>query len=339
MFDLKRLFAILICFAVLTGGCQLFPAEKKEEVTGWTEGAMLKVGEQQIDYREGLVYLDATRKDYEQYYGTDIWNYRIKTNGDTLGITVKEQVLESIIYLKIVCLRANELNVYLSEDELREVDLQAAEYMKTLEGSEILEMGVNENVVRRVYCDNYLARKVFEQATLNIDTNIPNEVASQHHFYSIALRNAKIGANGERAEYTEEEKSAIRDQLYSMRETWKTYSDMYSYAKTKTDDLSMLDLMIGKGDLKDGNLENILMGLRDGEFSDIIEGENYYYIFYCDTAFDADATQAKKEEMIADRQKAEFERLYEQWRAETVVEVNRPVWDKADVFTVKVEDE
>ncbi len=337
---MKRLLTIILCFAILAGGCSNpFVNEKKDDTVGWVDGAMLKVGEQQIDYREGLVYLDATKKDYEQYYGTDIWNYRIKTNGDTLGITVKEQVLESIIYVKIVCLKANELNVYLSEDELREVDEQAAEYMKTLEGSEILAMGVNENVVRRIYNDNYLARKVFEQATLNIDTNIPNEIACQHHFYSIALRNAKIGANGERVEYTEGERLAIRDQLYSMRETWKTYSDMYSYAKTKTDDLSMLELMIGTGDLKDKALESTLMGLKDGEFSDIIEGENYSYIFYCKTAFDVDATQQKKEEIIAERQRIEFENLYEQWRAATTVEVNREVWDKADVFTVKVEDD
>ncbi len=336
---MKRCVLILLCLTLLAGGCTIFKQEEKEEKESWVEGAMLKVGDQQIDYREGLVYLDATRKEYEQYYGTDIWNYRIKTNGDTLGITVKEEVLEAIIYIKTVCMRANELNVYLSEDELKSVDDQAAEYMRTLEGSDILEKGVNENVVRRIYSDNYLARKVFEQATLNIDTNIPDEIACQHHFYSVALRNSKIGPNGEKVEYTEDKKEEIKKQLYEMREKWKTYTDMYSYAKTKTEDLSMLELMIGKGELENKELENMLMALGDGEFSEVFEGEDFFYIFYCDTAFDIDATQEKKEEIIAERQKQAFEELYEKWREETEIEVNQTVWDEVDVFTVKVKDE
>ncbi len=336
---MKRLLILLLIPLLLTGGCGFGKREEKNDGTKWAQGAMLRVGDLQIDYREGLVYLDATRKDYERYYGTDIWNYRIKSNGDTLGITVKEQVLEAIIYVKIVCSMADGLNVYLSDDELKDVDLQAEEYVKSLEGSEILKMGVNTDVVRRIYSDNLLARKVFERATLNIDTNISNETAGQHHFYSIAVRNSKIGPDGERVDYSEAEREAIREQLREIKESWENSSDMYSFAKTKTEDLSMLDLMIGIGDLEDKNLEAALMKLRDGAFSDIVESGNFFYVFYCRTAFDVDATQEKKEEMIEKRREEAFEALYEGWREATDVEVNSEIWDSIDVFTVKIGDE
>ncbi len=322
---------MLLVLMLLPGGCGALKREENKEETEWIEGAMLKVGDLQIDYREGLVYLDATRREYERYYGTGIWDYKINDKGLLLGNAVKAEVLDSMVYLKIVCSKADEMNVCLTEDELREADKRADEYMKTLEGSRILEMGVNENVLRRIYSDNSLARKVFEQATLNVDTNIPNEYAKQHHFYSIAVGKKKVGVGGEILEFTEEEKAAAREQLGKLKEGWMEAKDLYSYAKTKTEDLTRLDMVIGRGDLDGSSLENALMGMRTGGFTDIIEDGDYYYVFYCMTEFDVDATQEKKEEIIRERQERAFENLYEKWHEETEVLINHAVWDKMEI--------
>ena len=53
----------------------------------------------------------------------------------------------------------------------------------------------------------------------------------------------------------------------------------------------------------------------------------FYYIFYCATEFDVDATQEKKEEIIAARQEEEFQTRYKEWRGVTHIEVNEAVWD------------
>jgi len=64
--------------------------------------------------------------------------------------------------------------------------------------------------------------------------------------------------------------------------------------------------------------------------SEVIETTDYYYIFYCVTDFDVDATHAKKEEIIADRQEKEFQTRYKEWRGTTHIEVNEEIWDALD---------
>ena len=200
---------ILVLAAVIFGR----KGEDKEKETVWQEGSMLRIGDTQVDYREGLVYLDAVKADYEQYYGSDIWKYEIDVNGNTMGQVIKDQTLEQIIYIKVVCQKADELGIVLSEEELQQVDQQTAAYMQKIQGSELLLHGVNADIVRRIYSDNLLARKTFEVTTLNVDTDIPDEEAAQRRFYTIAIRNYKIDASGNRAAYegTELDKKARRN--------------------------------------------------------------------------------------------------------------------------------
>ena len=125
---------ILVLAAVIFGR----KGEEKEEETKWLEGSMLRIGDTQVDYREGMVYLNAVQQDYEQYYGSDIWKYAIDSHGNTMGEVIKEQTLEQMIYIKVVCQKASELGIVLSEEELQTVDTQTADYMAKLQESDLL---------------------------------------------------------------------------------------------------------------------------------------------------------------------------------------------------------
>lgn len=320
---MKKVLATILIAALLLGGCSL----KKEEKQGtkWVDGAYLRIGDMQIDYREGLVYLDATRSDYEQYYGSEIWTYTVRADGSTLQDIIKQQVLDEMIYVKIVCAQAEKMNVSLTGDELAIVDAQTEDYMLKLQGSDLLKQGINKDIVRKVYQDNALARKVFEQATLNIDTNISNDEAGQHHVYSFAVRNYKIGSAGERVEYSAEEKAELKARVENMRNDAILSEDFLKYATGVTEDSEMLDVFVGKGSLNSA-IEQEVLSLQDGECSSVLETSDYFYVFYCASAFDIDKTMEKKEEIIATRQEEAFEAFYTQWRTETDVELNEEVW-------------
>ncbi len=164
---MKALILFLLIPLLAVSGCAAEKRDKKTEEVKWTENAFLLVGDGQIDGSEGLAYLDATLKDLRQFYGPDIWNYKVSADGTKVGDSVKERVLEDIIRIKVVCLKADEQNVWLSREELKEADDRAAEYVKTLDGS-LAEKGVNENVLRRIYSDNALAKKVYDKVTAGI---------------------------------------------------------------------------------------------------------------------------------------------------------------------------
>lgn len=322
---------ILIFIVILVLAAVIFgrKGEEKPEETVWQEGSMLRIGDTQVDYREGLVYLDAVRRDYEQYYGGDIWKYAVDSQGNTMGEVIKNQTLEQIIYIKVVCKKADELGIVLSEEELQIVEQQTADYMGELQGSELLLHGVNADIVRRVYADNLLARKTFEVTTLNVDTAIPDEEAAQHRFYTIAIRNFKIDSSGNRVSYEGTEQEELKARVESLRQQGMQAEDFYKLAAANTEESTMLEITGGVGDFPEA-YEAAVLALNAGEVSEVIETTDYFYIFYCVTDFDVDATYQKKEMMIANRQEEEFKTRYQEWRGITHIEVHEEVWDALD---------
>jgi len=322
---------ILIFVVVLVLAAIIFgrKGEDKPKETVWQEGSMLRIGDTQVDYREGLVYLNAVQQDYEQYYGSEIWQYAVDARGNTMGEVIKEQTLEQIIYIKVVCQKASELGIVLSEEELQTVDRQTADYMAKLQESDLLLHGVNSDIVRRIYADNLLARKTFEVTTLNVDTDIPDAEAAQHKFYTIAIRNFKIDAYGNRISYEGTEAEELATRVENLRAQALETSDFYKLASANTEDSDMLEITGGIGDFP-ANYEDEVLALNTGETSEVIKAEDYYYIFYCVTDFDVDATYEKKEEMIAQRQEEEFKNRYQEWREIIPVEVHEEIWDALD---------
>jgi len=320
---------VLIVAAVIFG---LKSGNKKEE-TIWQEGSMLRIGDNQVDYREGMIYLNAVQEDYEQYYGSDIWKYAVDSHGNTMGEVIKDQTLEQIIYVKVVCQKADELGIVLSEEELHLVDKQTEDYMKKIQGSDMLLHGVNADIVRRIYSDNLLARKTFEVTTLNVDTDIPDKEAAQHRFQTIAIRNFKIDSSGNRISYEGAELEELQARVAALKQQATETEDFYKLAMANTEDSTQLELLGGIGDFPE-EYEDVVLALNAGEVSEVIETTDYYYIFYCVTDFDVDATYEKKEEIIAARQEEEFQTRYQEWRGTTRIEVNEEVWDALD-FTME----
>ncbi len=320
---------IFIAIAVILGRS----TGTKEQKTVWQEGSMLRIGDTQVDYREGLIYLNAVQKEYEQYYGNDIWKYSVDSNGNTMGELIKAQVLDQITYIKVVCKKADELAIVLSEEELLQVEEQTKAYMEKIKGSDLLLHGINADIARRIYADNLLARKTFEVTTLNVNTDISNEEAAQSRFQTIAVRTYKIDASGNRVSYTEAELTELLSRVEALRTQALTTDNFYKLASDNTEDATMLDFTAGEGDFPEEYKDKVL-GLKAGQLSEVIETTDYLYIFYCVTEFDEDATQAKKEEIILERQEEEFKRCYQEWKEQIAIEVNEEVWN-AIGFTTK----
>ena len=308
--------------------------KRKEEKTVWQEGSMLRIGDTQVDYREGLIYLNAVQEEYEQYYGGDIWKYTVDSQGNTMGELIKQQVLDQIIYIKVVCKKADELAIVLSEEELLQVEEQTKKYMERIQGSNLLLYGINADIARRIYADNLLARKTFEVTTLNVDTAISNEEAVQKRFQTIAVRTYKVDASGNRISYEGEELAELLARVEALRTQALTTEDFYKLASSNTEDSTMLDFTAGEGDFLEEYADKVLK-LKAGQLSEVIETTDYFYIFYCVTEFDEDATQAKKEEIISLRQEEEFKRCYEEWKEQIHIEVNEEIWNSIGFNTKK----
>lgn len=330
----------LVCCMLLAiaGGCKKNPGTAENPTgpvdrTKYMDETVVKIDGTEVGYREAMLYLQAAKREYESAYSGEIWQYILNEDGTTLGEWVKNQTLEQIIYVKIVCAQAKRLGIELDSEEKNRVAERTEEYMGRAEYGTLALYGIARKDVERVYTDTALAQKIYDSVTLNVDTDISNEEAAQKHLQSLMLKNYHEDELGNRSSLTVQELIATLDRFDSLYLEAQETDDFYSLAYANTEDKLYLDMMVGKGTLPEEF--SAAYGLAAGE-SMQIRTEDGYYIFYCVSEYDEDATIAKKEELIALRQEEEFRKLYEEWRGEAKIEMNEVIW-KAIGFDLEAE--
>ena len=291
--------------------------------TEYMDEAVVTIDGSEVGYREAMLYLQAAKQEYESAYGGEIWQYMLNADGTTLGQWVKNQTLEQIIYIKIVCAQAKRLGIELDSEEKRRVAERTEEYMGKAEYGTLALYGIARKDVERVYADTMLAQKIYDSVTLNVDTDISNTEAAQKHLQSLMLKNYHEDELGNHSALTVQELIATLDRFDALYKEAQETTDFYSLAYANSEDKQYLDIMVGDGDLPE--MFSAAYGLAEGEAMQI-RTDSGYYIFYCVSEYDEDATIAKKEELIALRQEEEFKKLYEDWRGEAKIEMNEVLW-------------
>ena len=330
---------LVMCLLLGTlAGCKK-DSGKTENPTGpvdrteYMDEAVVTIDDTEVGYREAMLYLQAAKQEYEIAYGGEIWQYTLNADGTTLGQWVKNQTLEQIIYIKIVCAQAKRLGIELDSEEKRRVAERTEEYMGKAEYETLALYGIARKDVERVYADTMLAQKIYDSVTLNVDTDISNTEAAQKHLQSLMLKNYHEDELGNHSALTVQELIATLDRFDALYKEAQETTDFYSLAYANSEDKQYLDIMVGEGDLPE--MFSAAYGLAEGEAMQI-RTDNGYYIFYCVSEYDEDATIAKKEELIALRQEEEFKKLYEDWRGEAKIEMNEVLW-KAIGFDLEAE--
>ena len=289
----------------------------------YMDDAAVTVNGDSVSYREAMLYLQTARQEYEGAYGSEIWQYTLNADGSSLGEWVKDQTLEKIVYIKVVCSEAKKRGIELDSEEKSIVAQRTEDYMKKAEYSALSLYGIARKDVENVYTDNALAQKLYDTVTLNVDTDITDAEAEQKHIQSMMLKNYHEDELGNRSAMTVLELIATLDRFDALFEEAKTTKDFYSLAFANTEDKTLLDQWVGEGELPEEFAA--AYGLKTGEAMQI-KAENGYYIFYCASDYDEEAIRAKKEELIALRQEKAFDEVYDTWRAEATVEINEELW-------------
>lgn len=330
---------LAVCLLLGTlAGCKKAPGTTENPTgpvdrTEYMDDAVVTIDGAEVGYREAMLYLQAAKQEYESAYGGEIWQYMLNADGTTLGEWVKNQTLEQIIYVKIVCAQAKRLGIELDSEEKNRVAERTEEYMGKAEYGTLALYGIARKDVERVYADTMLAQKIYDSVTLNVDTDISNAEAAQKHLQSLMLKNYHEDEMGNHSALTVQELIAALDRFDSLYKEAQETKDFYSLAYANTEDKQYLDVMVGEGDLPEAF--SAAYNLGEGEAMQI-RTDSGYYIFYCVSEYDEDATIAKKEELIALRQEEEFKKLYEDWRGEAKIEMNEVLW-KAIGFDLEAE--
>lgn len=305
------------------GNASLSPTGVPTEA--WPENVLLTIDGKPVDYREALLLLLAAKEEAEILYGAGIWDYTLDEEGTTYAMLRKEQVLEEVINMHIACLHAAELNVDIYEEENRDIADYTSEFIANVGNESLLRYNLTEALIKQVYHNNTLALKVYESITLSVDTDISDDEARQMKIQYIFKNKYVEEADGNRTELDEEALTALRAKMQELRDTGMSKDNFESFAELNTDAKDGVTKNIGAGDFP-VEIERIVLGLKDGEFSPVLETEDGFYVVKCVLAFDEDATAARKEEMIVERQDAMFATTFQRWKEQAEIIINEEKW-------------
>lgn len=318
---------ILVMTATLFAGCSSKDNNKKKLPTseGFTSDVVMRIGGKDVSYAEANVYLMSMREEVETLYGADIWDFVFTHDGDTYSTLMKRELLQKIIYIKLVCLMAKEFDVAMEADDILNVNDYTQEYMSGVTEEAVKKYKITEELIRNIYMDNVLAEKIYETITLNADKNYEEADVLKADFNYIRISKYYEDLEGNQVPMGDKELEAARVKADNILEEAKTKEDFFNYAKGKSDD-STVELTVTRKELPVKSAA-AAFALQEGEMSGIVEEEDGFYIFYCKSVKNELATQITEEELINKLSREYFESLYQTWRANISVEINEALWD------------
>lgn len=301
--------AILFAVTGALGGCSAIGGSAIDDTVEAVnvDGVSIPLGEVNFYLR----YQQASMQNaYGAYFGEDFMNQDLMGLGRTYGETVRDTTVDTLTEYYLVEAHAEELGVSLSEEEKTAASDAAKAFIADNKKSALTAMSADEAAVTHVLELMALQSKVYADRAGTIDTEVDDEEAAQKRISYV--RNSTAGItddDGNEVELTEEElaekKSVMEDILSEAKES----QDLSAAAEAH--ELQASSITYGKDDTLFGeDVKNAADKLEDGEFSEVIEADNAYYIVYMESTFDEEATENERQNILQTRRQEAYDNWY-----------------------------
>lgn len=311
----------LSLFLVLgLGGCESINRDTKIVLTtGFTKDEVFRIETASCYKKEVMVYLTNLQNQYEQVYGTEIWQQ--ERDGVTIEQSVKESVLAEIAQIKTMNLMAENYGLSLNEAEQSAVEEAAKTYYESLTETEKEQLDVTVDTIRQLYREYALADKVYDYMIKDVNPEISDDEAR-----TVVVQQILIRTGTQEQPYSDEQKSyAYAQAVEALRrveagEDFDVVAARYSEAAEST-------VSIRKGD-RDAAYEETAFELGNEEVSDVIETPEGYYILKCVSTLNREETDSNKVKIVEERRKEVFGREYDSYVKTLTRHMNEELWQE-----------
>lgn len=329
---------LLLSLVFSLSGCAAKSADtesKENEVstkvvltTGFNEEEVFRISKSSCTLPEIMVYLTNMQDQYENVYGTGIWDTNI--DGVTLEQKVKDTVIARIAQVKTMALLAESYEVTLSEKEKKAVETAAQAYYESLNETEITKMDITEDTIVQLYTEFALANRVYDTIIQDVNPEISDDEARTITVQQILIRTYNLDENGNRVEYTESQKTEAYKRAENVLKEAKDGTDFAVLAEKYSED-GNVTYSFGKGEME-AAFEEAAFNLGNEEISDIVQTQYGYYIIKCVSTFDVKQTDANKEKIVEQRKKEAFNEVYDRFVSGLTRNLNNDLWDSVEMI-------
>ncbi len=279
---------------------------------------------------------------YMAYFGENMWDSDLYGNGSTLTQDVKEGVAEDLQEMYLLKAHMEEYGISLSEEEESAITKAAEEFIASNSKEAIKQIGA-ENIenVKEMLRLHTIQDKMYDRIIEDADADVTDEDAAQRTFsYVVINTGGYTDEDSNYVEYTEDEIAGLKDtaaeiaaaENFDTAVTDAGYTvSTASYGSAEDDDSTLDTAVLEAADQ-----------LSEGQVSGVVETDSAYYVLRLDSEYDEEATAAKKEEMITEKQEDYYNDILDGWKDAAKWTINEDEWAKVtfeDHFTQPEEED
>ena len=294
------------------------------------------VGESEIKLGVANFYARMQQAQYETYYagmmgttGEELWAK--ETDGKTYEQSVKSDMIKSLENMYILEQHASEYDVVLSEDGKKAIDKAAEEFDENnaLEDKEAVS-GYNK-YVKKVLELITIQSKMEDAMTADVDTEVSDDEAAQKAMKYVFYSYTK-DENDSTSTMSETEKTEVKKKATDFAEKLKN-SDTKDIDAVASE--AGMEVQTATFDSESTSPNADLVKAADaltaeGDITDAIETDSGIYVAKVTSFLDRTATDAKKQSIVEERKKDQYDDLLKKWRKKTDINLNKRVWKKVD---------
>lgn len=314
------------------------------------------VGEDNVTLGTANMMLRMTQAQMASYYSmfggstTGMWEQEGE-DGKTYGESTKEDIMEQIHDVLLLKQHASDYDVTITDEEKEKITEAAEQFMEDNGEETIAKLAVSQSDIETLLTLYTYQEKMYDPMTADVDTNVEDSEAAQSRITYCRISTAPTtDEEGNSVELTDEEKQEKKDQAQAVLDKVQAQedqasADMDALAKEIDENLNATSTTYGSDDtILDDAVKEAASTLEDGQVaSEIVEGEDAYFVVRMDSVFDEDATQTKKDSIVSERKQDAYQELLDKWEEETDITIDEKLWKKVkltdkDNYTYKQEE-
>ena len=273
-------------------------------------------------------------------FGTGFWSQDLFGEGTDMVTSVKNNVAENIEILYLLEDHMGDYKVEITEEELAQMDEAAAKFMEDNTKEAISQMGATQEYVKEMLRLNTIQAKMQAAIEAEVDTEVSDEEAAQKTISYVQVNSkSTTDDEGNAKEYTEEEKENLKKEVEafaaSAKDDFKAAAEAAGYTVTESKSYGADEETLDKALIEGADK------LKEGEISPVLTGEEAFFVARMDSAFDKEATEKKKTEIVEQRRSDHYKEVCDGYKEGVKYEVNEKEWAKVkfdDLFTIKQEE-
>lgn len=333
------LLAVLLMGATALTGCSAPHTVDGSAEAVSVNGTSIPLGELNFYLR----YQQANMQNaYGGLFGENFMNTDITGSGSVYGVTMRDSLLEQLEEYYLVEANAEELGVSLSDEDESKIADTVQAFLAANDSKTLKAMTADEETVTHVLELITLQQRVHDYFGTTIDTEVDPEEANQKKIsYVLNSTEDTTDDAGNTVVLSAAEKEQKKADMEALLAEAKESGDLSAAAENYS--LSVVPATYGKDDeTLNADVYAAAEQLSDGEYSDVIESDNGYYVVYMESTSDADATQTKIDSIISDRTDEAYSAWIDPLKEGAEITVNDKNVEKLTfdrTYTVKAADE